>query len=100
MKDAMIVIAQFNQLQNLKLLRLLDQLSDEQRKADVGTNYTFGSIHGALDRMAGTLAMSLNMLSSLFTSPFILSCPRIFSLISSSLNSSAASASTIGSSMW
>lgn len=63
MKDAMIVIAKFNQLQNLKLLKLLDGLTDEQRKQDVGTNYTFGSIHGALDRMAGTLAMSLNMLS-------------------------------------
>lgn len=48
MKDAMIVIAQFNQLQNLKLLKLLDQLTDAQRKADVKTNYTFGSIHGAL----------------------------------------------------
>ena len=63
MKDAMIVIAKFNQLQNLKLLKLLDQLTDAQRKQNVGTNYTFGSIHGALDRMAGTLAMSLNMLS-------------------------------------
>ena len=62
MKDAMIVIAKFNQLQNRKLLALLDGLTDEQRKKDVGTNYTFGSIHGALDRMAGTLAMSLNML--------------------------------------
>ena len=63
MKDAMIVIAKFNQLQNQKLFRLLDGLTDEQRKADVKTNYTLGSIHGALDRMAGTLAMSLNMLS-------------------------------------
>ena len=49
MKDAMIVIAKFNQLQNLKLLKLLDQLTDAQRKQNVGTNYTFGSIHGALD---------------------------------------------------
>lgn len=62
MKDAMIVIAKFNQLQNQKLFALLDTLTDEQRKANVGTNYTFGSIHGALDRMAGTLGMSLNML--------------------------------------
>ena len=38
MKDAMIVIAKFNQLQNRKLLALLDGLTDEQRKKDVGTN--------------------------------------------------------------
>ena len=63
MKDAMIVIAKFNQLQNQKLFALLDGLTDQQRKADVKTNYTLGSIHGALDRMAGTLSMSLGMLS-------------------------------------
>ena len=34
MKDAMIVIAKFNQLQNLKLLKLLDQLTDAQRKQE------------------------------------------------------------------
>lgn len=42
MKDAMIVIAKFNQLQNQKLFALLDGLTDDQRKADVKTGYPFG----------------------------------------------------------
>lgn len=63
MKDALIVFAQFEQFQNRKLFRILDTLTDEQRKTNRSMGYTGGSIHGALDRIAGTLGMGAKMLT-------------------------------------